>query len=198
MLCPGVDTVLDAQQLPFRDDTLRAIVMTDVLHHLPRVRSFLTEAARCVRPGGVVSMIEPWVSTWSRQVYQRLHHEPFRPDAAAWEFPSSGPLSSANGALPWLVFERDRRQFEREFPTWQVQNVVLMMPMRYLVSGGISLRSLMPGWSFPAWRQAEALLQPWMKHLAMFAIIVLQRSDVVAPMPEPAPVSERRTTVSSQ
>src|SRR4051812_29835309 len=33
--CSGVDVVLDAQRLPFRGGALQAIVMTDVLHHLP-------------------------------------------------------------------------------------------------------------------------------------------------------------------
>jgi hypothetical protein len=197
MSCPEIDVVLDAQQLPFRDGTLRGIVMTDVFHHLPRARSFLTEAARCVRPGGVIGMVEPWVSTWSGQVYRRLHHEPFRPDAPAWEFPSSGPLSGANSALPWLVFERDRQQFEHELPVWQILEVRPMMPVRYLVSGGVSLRSLMPGWSFPAWRRIEDLLQPWMKHLAMFATIVLRRTDALAPLPAAAPARERQTIVSS-
>ncbi len=33
--------VLDAHDLPFGDGSLRAIVMTDVLHHLARPRDFL-------------------------------------------------------------------------------------------------------------------------------------------------------------
>ena len=47
------------------------------------------------------------------------------------------------------------------------------MPFRYLLSGGVSLRSLVPGWSFALWRNLENLLRPWMKSLAMFALIVL-------------------------
>ncbi|MEI6179527.1 MAG: hypothetical protein WCP31_02135 [Chloroflexales bacterium] len=50
------------------------------------------------------------------------------------------------------------------------------MPLRYLLSGGVSLRALMPGWSFPLWREAEARLAPWMDRLAMFARIVLDGS----------------------
>jgi hypothetical protein len=57
-------------------------------------------------------MIEPWVSTLSRPIYTRLHHEPFNPDAKDWSFPDTGPLSGANGALPWIIFQRDRHHFE--------------------------------------------------------------------------------------
>lgn len=174
--CPGLSAVLDGQQLPLADNTLRAIVMTDVLHHLPQARRFLAEAARCIRPDGKIIMIEPWVTPWSRMVYAKLHHEPFRPEADEWGFPSSGPLSGANSALPWIIFERDRAQFEREFPAWHIQVIDRMMPFRYLVSGGVSLRSLMPGYTFGLWKGFEKLLQPWMDKVAMFARIVLRRT----------------------
>lgn len=173
--CPGIAVVLDACHMPVRPASLRAIVMTDVLHHVPDVRAFLREATAAVRPGGVVAMVEPWVSAWSRAVYGRLHHEPFVPEAPRWEFDATGPLSSANGALPWIVFERDRGTFEREFPEWRIETVQPMMPFRYLVSGGVSMRSLMPAWSFGAWRAAEHALSPAMRHLAMFALIVIRR-----------------------
>ena len=177
----GISVILDARQLPFAPGSLRAIAMTDVLHHIPDVRRFLIEASRAVRPGGVVIMIEPWVTAWSRFVYKNLHHEPFLPDAPDWTFAESGPLSGANGALPWIVFERDRQRFSNEFDEWRIEHIRLGMPVRYLLSGGVSLRSLMPGWTFSGWRGLERALQPWMNRLAMFATIVLRRTDVPVP-----------------
>ena len=172
---PGVEVVLDGQRLPFKDGSLRGIVMTNVFHHLPEPRTFLAEAARCVRPGGVITMIEPWVTPWSQLVYSKLHHEPFYPSAATWEFPSSGPLSGANGAQAWILFARDRYQFEREFPEWRIAAIVPDMPLSYLLSGGVAMRALFPGWGFPLTRRAERLLHPWMNRLAMFAHITLVR-----------------------
>jgi len=172
---PGMRIVLDGTLLPFGPDVLRAVVMTNVLHHLTQPRRFFAEAGRCVRPGGAIVMIEPWVSQWSRFVYGRLHHEPFNPEALAWEIPPTGPLSGANGALPWILFVRDRRQFEREFPAWGVESIRLGMPFRYLVSGGISMRTLMPSLTFRAWRRVELQLEPWMAKWAMFAQITLRR-----------------------
>lgn len=173
--CPGIDAVLDGQALPFAGGSLRGIVMTNVLHHLPSPRLFFTEAARCVRPGGVVAMIEPWVTPWSRLVYTRLHHEPFLPEATAWELAGGGPLSAANGALPWILFARDRERFLGEQPAWRLRAVEPIMPFRYLVSGGISLRSLMPAVSYPLWRGVERALAPFRHRLAMFAHVVLER-----------------------
>ncbi len=174
-LCPDIQLVLDARQLPFSSGSLKAIAMVDVLHHIPDNRAFLKEAQRCVRSGGSIVMIEPWVSTWSRRIYTRLHHEPFDPDAKDWTFPATGPLSGANGALPWIIFERDRHTFESEFRELQIQRVRPFMPFRYLVSGGVSMRQLMPEATFHLWRRLESWLGAWPQHWSMFALIQLTR-----------------------
>jgi len=150
-------------------------VMTDVMHHIPEPQAFLAEARRILKPGGRIVMIEPWVSAWSRFVYTRFHSEPFRPEASSWSFPSTGPLSGANGALPWIVFARDRRRFEREFPELRIARIRPIMPLRYIASGGFSIRQLVPSWSFPAFRAFERILSPLMPLAAMFAVIVLER-----------------------
>jgi SAM-dependent methyltransferase len=172
---PHVDLVLDGRWLPFADCSLRAIIFTNVLHHIPQVRLFLADAARVVRSGGVITMIEPWVTGWSRFVYTRLHEEDFDTGAGSWEFPSCGPVSGANGALPWIIFARDGAKFQEEFSQWRLEAIRLDMPFRYLISGGVSLRPLMPGWSYGFWTSLEKLLTPWMSHWAMFAQVTLRR-----------------------
>jgi len=170
-----IDTVLDGAELPFGDGALGAIVMIEVLHHLARPWDFFREASRCVRPGGVVVMIEPWVTAWSSWVYRHLHHEPFDPEVSECGFVSSGPLSGANSAMPWVLLDRDRAAFRQEFPEWRISEVKPMMPFRYMLSGGVSVRGSMPGWSYGAWRTVERWATPCMKHLAMSAKIVLTR-----------------------
>jgi SAM-dependent methyltransferase len=170
---PDVDRIVDAHQLPFSNDELDGIVMTDVLHHIPDVARFFREATRCVKAGGQVLMIEPWNTPWSKWVYQRLHSEPFQPEGG-WTIPSTGPLSGANGALPWILFERDRDRFQGEFPEWRIESIELLMPFSYLLSGGVSLRALVPGWAYRPVRWAESKLNQ--KQWAMFALIKLKKT----------------------
>lgn len=174
-IVPGISLVADGRHLPFRDESLRAIVFTDVLHHIPDVRTFFAEACRCLVRGGRVLMIEPWVTPWSQFINTRFHHEPFRPDAEDWSFPASGPLSGANGAIPWILFVRDRKRFELEFPSLAIEQIHPFLPFRYLVSGGVSMRSLMPGFLHGFWERMEHLLEARMNSLAMFAFITLRK-----------------------
>jgi len=165
----------DACCLPFRASTINSIVMIDVFHHIPDVEEFLHECVRCVQPGGRIIMIEPWITTWSALIYDKLHHEPYLPDTENWAFPSTGPLSGANLALPWIVFKRDRRKFTAEFPELGINLIHPDWPIVYLLSGGLSMKSLAPGFSYSFLRKFESFLQLIMKHIAMFATIVLER-----------------------
>jgi len=176
-ITPGVDIVLDGRLIPFRRDSLRGIVMLDVLHHLRNASDFFKEAAHCIKKSGVIVMIEPWTTTWSRFVYRKFHHEPFDMNTDRWDFPQGGPLSQANSALPWIIFHRDKAVFQKEFPEWNIKEIKLHTPFAYLLSGGVSLRSLVPGFSFPVCRLFEYFLRPVMKSLAMFATIILDRRD---------------------
>jgi SAM-dependent methyltransferase len=173
---PGVQAVLDARWLPFGPDELKAVVMVDVFHHIPNVSYFLCEVQRCLRKDGVVVMIEPWVSPWSSIIYSLLHHEPFEPDAEDWRLPSAGPLSGANSALPWIVFERDITIFNQQFSNLRLECITLDYPFSYFVSGGVSFRSLVPGWAFSACRFVERFLMRFLgKLLASFAFIALRK-----------------------
>ena len=172
---PTVDIQFDGQSMPFAGASVRAVVMLDVFHHIPRPATFLSQAAHILKPGGRLIMIEPWVTAWSRFVYRYLHHEPFDPEVKDWHFQKGGPLTSANSALPWIVFDRDRQKFEDRFPEWQVKKISLHTPFCYLLSGGLVFKSILPAGCYPLCRRFENWLQPFNHLLSMFATIVLQR-----------------------
>lgn len=177
--CRGVHVVLDAQALPFADQSLRAIVMIDVLHHIPDVHAFFAEAQRTLFPGGKIIMLEPWNTSWSQLVYTKLHPEPFLPDAREWQLPLSrehaGPLTRANSALPWIIFERDRDIFSSLYPALRIHSIELDYPISYLLSGGVSLRSLAPGWAYRLCRTLEKSSCACIQKTAMFALISIEK-----------------------
>ena len=172
----GNDIACDAQLLPFKNDHLRAIVLINALHHFSDPVQFFKESARCVRNGGNIIMIEPWVSSWSRFIYGKLHHEPFDPASTSWTLPQSGPLSGGNDALPWIIFHRDRNRFHQQ-TNWEIRLVKEIMPFRYLLSGGVSMRNLVPTWLIRPLTFLETSMSPRaMSKMAMFALVVITKT----------------------
>lgn len=174
-MIPKADIVLDAQYLPFKKNSIHHIVMLDVFHHIPNAEFFFTEAGRCIPSGGSIIMIEPWMTPWSRLIYRYLHHEPVDMKAESWVLPEGGPLSAANSALPWIVFDRDIDVFYKKYPQWHVKQIIPHSPFVYLLSGGVSLRNMIPGYLFPFFEKAENILNVMIHQCAMFATIVLIR-----------------------
>ena len=109
-IVPGarMDVRCDACELPFGEATVGALVMVDALHHLPRPLDFMTEAARVLRPGGRLAMVEPWVTPASFFLYRYIHHEDCRFGvdlARPFEQPGKAALDG-NCAIPRLVVRR--------------------------------------------------------------------------------------------
>ena len=171
----GVDKVFSAMQMPFDDGSVDAFFMIDVLHHISDTRAFFREAQRCLKVDGKIVMIEPANTIWARFIYTRWHHEGFDP-GGRWGLEDTGPLSSANGAIPWIVFCRDRGIFQKEFPQLDIRQIRPHTPLRYLISGGLTLRQLLPGFAYPVVRAMEIILWPMNSIVGMFLTIELQKT----------------------
>ena len=166
------DKHFNAEQMPFNNAEISAIFMINVFHHIPNPASFLSEAQRTLKSGGKIVMIEPANSFWGRWIYQHFHHEPFDPKGG-WTIPSTGPLSGANGAMPWIYFERDVELFQSKFPQLQIESIKYHTPLLYLVSGGVSRKALVPLWSWGIFEGVENILTKITRHASMFHTITI-------------------------
>jgi len=169
----GVDQVVDATAMPFEDQSLRAIFMLNVFHHIPDVGAFFKEAERCLVPNGRILLVDQFNGWLSGFYYKYLHHEPYDEHAQSWSFDSRGPLSDANGALAWIVFERDRQKFEREYPSLQMARYSPHSPFRYFLAGGLKPWSLLPNWAFSTFTSIDNGLVQISPKLASFVDIEL-------------------------
>ncbi len=174
ILLPHIDIQCSALRLPFRADSVDVFFLLDVLHHVPDADLFFTEIMRCLKIDGKAVMIEPANTLWSRWIYQNFHHEPFDLKTG-WALTSSGPLSHSNIALPWIIFYRDRQIFENKFPRLEIARLDVHTPFRYLISGGLSFKQLLPSFTYPVIQGLENILSPLNKHLGMFMTIELKK-----------------------
>ncbi len=122
--------------------------------------------------------LEPWVSPWSVWVYKTFHHEPFDSKDEEMDLSSKRPPKwGRNGALPWIVFQRDREIFFKTFKKLSLINISPMMPLLYLFSGGVSMRPLNPGnnFIFNVMKSVDFFFMRLFRGAAMFALIVVQK-----------------------
>lgn len=172
---PTNNMTFSALEMPFQNNELSAIVMIDTFHHLPDCNIFLQEASRVLKPGGKIVMIEPANSIWGRFIYKNFHHEPFNPKGS-WTFPESGPLSGANGALPWIVFKRDKIKLSEKFPVFKIKKYRNHTPLRYLISGGLTLKQLLPNFMYKPIKFLERIIEP-LQCFSMFTTIEVEKIE---------------------
>ncbi|HVZ88958.1 MAG TPA: class I SAM-dependent methyltransferase [Polyangia bacterium] len=172
---PWHDREISAEALPFAAGSLGALVLFDVLHHLPEPRRFFTEAVRVLRPGGRIVMCEPFLSPLSYPVYKFLHEEPVDlgvdPLAPAADL-GRDPFDS-NQAVPSLLFGRHRRAFADAFPGLVVSKLEHLSGFSYPASGGFSRRPLLPVPLWTALHRLESRLPPTLFRLLGFRLLAV-------------------------
>ena len=133
----GVDRVVDGTAMPFADGELRFIGMLNVFHHIPERRRVPVRGPALPGAGWADADRLPAQGLHAaRRSCAHAHHEPYRPDAERWQFDSTGPLSGANGALAWIVFQRDAQRFRAwSTPTWTLVGYTPHTPLRYWLAG---------------------------------------------------------------
>jgi ubiquinone/menaquinone biosynthesis C-methylase UbiE len=145
---PGIDAVCDAHCLPFSERQFSGMVMIDVLHHLERPIAFLKEAARVLRPGGVLAMIEPGMSPVAYPFYRYLHQEDadmrVDPFTSTPEKPQRDPFD-ANQAIPSLLFNAANRPRLNELvPELTIRQIDWLSLFAFPLSGGFKSWCLIP------------------------------------------------------
>ncbi len=138
------DLCVDAAYLPFPDGSITGILMKDSLHHLPDVERFLNEAQRVLIDGGVIAIIDPYWGFLARFVYKYIHQEKYDSSCLTWSFDSSSPWDS-NQALSFLILRRDRDKLNQQWPDFEVEEQGPLLGPSFLLSGGVSRRTFIPG-----------------------------------------------------
>jgi hypothetical protein len=101
-----------------------------------------------------------------------FHHEGFDDTTPSWRLSSSG---DANGALAWMIFFRDRAEFESRYPELRIAAITPHTAVRYWLSGGLKMWSLLPDAAFDAVSAVEDRVTARWPRFASFVDIELER-----------------------
>ena len=172
-----LDLVVDAQDICFENSSLRSIYGINCFHHFPSPTNFFAEANRVLAPGGGIILIEPYYGPFATFLYKRLFStEDFDKKCPKWDDPSRNIMTLANQALSYNILFRDRLEFEQKFPQFEiVETFPLKSYMRYIFSGGLNFKQLLPTSTVPILKFLEQQLGFARKLFALHHIIVIRK-----------------------
>lgn len=174
---PHLDKVVDAEAMDFPDQSVKAVYGQNCFHHFPHPDQFFQELDRVLVPGGGAILLEPYYGPFATFLYKRLFRtEGFDKSYASWETPATGPMNGANQALSYIVFVRDKELYEKKFPSLKIVHQELASNyLKYLLSGGLNFRQLLPD-SFTGFvGSLEKLISPLNRWIALHHIIVIHK-----------------------
>ncbi|MCW1148824.1 methyltransferase domain-containing protein [Flavobacterium lacisediminis] len=173
----NLDMVVDAQQMPFENNTVSAIYGINCFHHFPNPEKFFVELNRVLETGGGCVLIEPYYGFVARNFYKNIFKtESFDLSQLQWSNDSIGFMNGANQALSHIVFIRDKKKFEQLFPNLEITyKRPLNNYLRYLLSGGLNFKQLLP--SYLSWiiKVVEFVLRPFNTVFALHHVIVIKK-----------------------
>jgi SAM-dependent methyltransferase len=176
---PHLDAVIDAQEMNLRDESVRAIFGINSFHHFPDPCKFFHELLRVLKPGGGCVLIDPYFGLLSRILYKHLFSsEAYECNARDWDYCADHAKKSMrpNQALTYLVFFRDRARFDTLFPQLEiVHSRVLPNYIRYLASGGLNFRQVVPSFLTPLLRRLEVALLRLAPIFALHHVVVIRK-----------------------
>lgn len=168
-----LDRVLDALNMDVDSGSVRAIYGQNCFHHFPEPSKFFNELERVLASGGVAILIEPYYGLVASFLFKHLF--------SAEDFNKNGEWNIAendkpNQALSYIIFERDRKIFKKNFNELEiVYQRPLTNYLRYLLSGGLNFKTLVPRRAEGPIKLLEFCLTPMLKIFALHHIIVLRR-----------------------
>lgn len=173
---PGIDRILDAERLEIQSDSITAILAINVYHHLENRDRFLAEAKRVLKPRGVLVLVEPADTPFSRFVHSRIHKdEIYDVNLNPKESAHDGPMKGANQAQIHIDFrgklaEWTKDDFQASKRFWAHNGG------SYLLSGGLNFRPLLGPKFFWLARSLDGLFRLFPKLLSLHEFFVFVKT----------------------
>ena len=170
VLTPWIDLVMSAERLPLADGSIDALVGVDVLHHMEQPLSFFREAARVLRPGGKLVLLDPYVSLGSWIPWHFLHHEACSMDEP---FDFSSDFRTENNARATLWFDRHLDALQSLIRPLAVDTVKCFDTFYYPLMGGFRRWSAIPRVLAPMMLRLDRWLGRWVGKLFGYRMLIV-------------------------
>jgi ubiquinone/menaquinone biosynthesis C-methylase UbiE len=170
---------IDAMNMKLKKNSVKCIYAINVFHHIANPNKFFNELIRVLKKDGGCILIEPHNGFLSRMLHSySCKEEYFDTRAKEWVAKKTvGPLSNANQALSYNIFERDENKFKKKYG----KNLKIIHKqyeingLRFIFSGGLNFKQLVPNFFLPLLFVIEFFLFPFAKFWTPYRMIVLKK-----------------------
>ena len=173
------DLKIDATNMNLKDNSIKCIFAINVFHHIAFPSKFFNELIRVLKTNGGCILIEPHNGFFSRFLHKNLHeNEYFDTEKIEWDDEKSfGPLANANQALAHNVFVRDKSLFVEKYGEHLeiIHEQYELNGLRYLFSGGLNFRQILPSFLDYFLKTIENTLSPFAKFWTPFKMTVIKK-----------------------
>lgn len=137
---PWIDRVVDAMELPYENNSIDFLILSNVIHHIASPILFFEEAKRVLRKNGLILINDVKCSLFVRILFRLLNHEGYSYDMDIFNrallVNNPDQPWSANNAVSDLLFS-DQEKFHKETGLKIIKDTPAEFFV-FLLSGGIS------------------------------------------------------------
>ena len=124
-------------------------------------------------------MLEPYISPFSYIIYNYFHQEDvdFKIDVWNRRIASNNKKAAfdGNSAIPTIMFSKEIKKFQKEFPDLKVIKKELLTFILYPLSGGFDRKSVVPAGIVKYISFIEKILRPFGFIFAFRTFVVLEK-----------------------
>ncbi len=143
-----VDQAEDCYEVTRHPDGWFGLLAIDVFHHLTEPLRFLESAAKALRPGGRLVLVEPAATPVAMPLYNRFHVEPMRPSELdppfSFDVDEKGEFANMGMAVALFLHHREWFEAHCEELGLRLLEVKFSDPLAYPLTGGYSGRQRLP------------------------------------------------------
>ncbi len=176
---PWIDRTENVFALSFADNSVAALILFDVFHHLEYPGTALAEMHRVLKPGGRLVLFEPAAGLLGRIILGLFHHEPLSLSSPIeWTAPSGWDPRSvryyAAQGNAWRIFRGGG--CAGLLSGWQLRETTCYPALPWLLCGGFRGPQLCPRFTLPMVRLFERGLARLPALTASRMLVLLERS----------------------
>jgi SAM-dependent methyltransferase len=172
------DRVIDANKLPFKKEKIGSIFGIFCFHHFKDPLNFLKDIEKKLMKGGLCILIEPYYGPLASLIYKKVHKTEYFDKNEKFNFKIKGKtaMEKANQALSYIYFVKHKKKTHKKFPKLKIVHIsVFNNYLRFLISGGLNFKKILPDIFLLPIKIFEKILTPLKKIFGIHYLIVIKR-----------------------